>query len=324
MYTPIPDLLQTVKPGRTIEGASAVLLPFLADGGIDEAGFQNLVKRTFDAGLIPAVNMDTGYVNLLEDSQRAHILRLTEEVAEGRPFIAGAFVEGKTGDVFTLYKEQIGLIHKSGGTPIIFPCSATKSIDATELVSLFRKIGEICPKFLGFELGEMFVPFGRIFDLEIIRQLMQIPTLTGIKHSSLERELEWERLALRDQVRPDFRIYTGNDLAIDLVMYGSDYLLGLSAFYPEAFALRDALWKKQDSGFFQLNDLIQYLGFLVFRTPVPGYKHNAAQFLHLRGLIKSNRTHPQAVSRPDADKAILADILQRLDRMVAAYQPRIA
>ena len=32
-------------------------------------------------------------------------------------------------------------------------------------------------------------------------------------------------------------VLTGNDLAIDMVMYGSDYLLGLSTFAPEAFAL---------------------------------------------------------------------------------------
>jgi len=324
MSTAIPQLLKVIRPGRTIEGASAVLLPFLPDDRIDEESFRTLVQRTLSAGLTPAVNMDTGYINLLEDDQRVHVLSLTQKVAQGRPFIAGAFIEGKTGDPFVLYREQIQLIHQAGGTPIIFPCSATKRISEKELVILFRKLGEICPQFLAFELGEMFVPFGRIFDLATVSELMKIPSLTGMKHSSLERELEWERLALRDKVRPDFRIYTGNDLAVDLVMYGSDYLLGLSAFYPEAFALRDLLWKKEDPGFYQLNDLIQYLGFLAFRPAVPGYKHNAAQFLHLRGLIKTNRTHPKAVTRPESDVLLLADILARLDKMVAAYQPRVA
>src|SRR5690606_32421288 len=113
----------------------------------------------------------------------------------------------------------------------------------------------------GFELGEMFAPFGQIYDLETMRELMEIPQLKGAKHSSLNRELEWQRLNLRDEIRPDFKIYTGNDLAIDLVCYGSDYLLGLSAFCPEAFALRDKLWQQNDSRFYGLNDLIQYLGF---------------------------------------------------------------
>ena len=65
--------------------------------------------------------------------------------------------------------------------------------------------------------------------------------------------------------RPDFRVFTGNDLAIDMVMYGSDYLLGLSTFAPDVFAKRDAAWAAGDPAFYELNDLLQYLGFLAFR-----------------------------------------------------------
>ncbi len=55
-------------------------------------------------------------------------------------------------------------------------------------------------------------------------------------------------------------MYAGNDLAIDMVMYGSDYLLGLSTFAPDAFALRDHHWASGDERFFELNDVLQYLG----------------------------------------------------------------
>jgi dihydrodipicolinate synthase/N-acetylneuraminate lyase len=87
----------------------------------------------------------------------------------------------------------------------------------------------------------MFAPFGTVYSLELFERLLQIPGLLGIKHSSLDRAQEWQRLDLRDRLRPDFKVYTGNDLAIDMVVYGSDYLLGLSSFAPEAFALRDRL-----------------------------------------------------------------------------------
>ena len=70
----------------------------------------------------------------------------------------------------------------------------------------------------------------------------------GTKHSSLDRMLEWERLRLRDETRPDFMVLTGNDLGIDMVMYGSDYLLGLSTFAPDLFAKRDAMWACRRSG----------------------------------------------------------------------------
>jgi hypothetical protein len=120
-------------------------------------------------------------------------------------------------------------------------------------------------------------------------------------------------LALRDRLRPEFRIYTGNDLAIDMVFYGSDYLLGLSAFHVEAFALRDRLWAAGDARAVGVNDLLQYLGQLAFRAPVPAYKHSAAQFLHARGLIATDRQHPKSPWRPESDVAILADIRDRLD-----------
>ena len=96
-------------------------------------------------------------------------------------------------------------------------------------------------------------------------------------------------------------VLTGNDLAIDMVMYGSDYLLGLSAFAPDAFARRDAYWRDGDPRFHQLNDVLQYLGAFSFRAPVPAYKHDAAMFLTQRGWIDSDAPHPAAPTRPEAD-----------------------
>jgi len=114
---------------------------------------------------------------------------------------------------------------------------------------------------------------------------MDIPEIKGMKHSSLDRLVELERLTLRDAHRPDFRIYTGNDLGINMIEYGSDYLLGLASFAPEKFAERDRLWESGDPGYYALSDALQYLGNVAFRDPVPAYKHSAAVFLHLTGRI---------------------------------------
>jgi dihydrodipicolinate synthase/N-acetylneuraminate lyase len=311
---PIPSL----KPCRPIEGISAVLLPFREDGAVDFTAFAQLVERTWSAGLTPAVNMDTGYSNLLTRDERAEILGLVNSLARGRRFVAGAFIEGEAGDPVRLYRRECNAIQCAGGLPILFPCSALKPLSGAQLVDVFRGVAGECDEFLGFELGEMFVPFGRIWDLDTYRALLDLPQLKGAKHSSLSRELEWERLAVRDARRPDFKVYTGNDLAIDLVMWGSDYLLGLSAFHVEAFAARDRLWAAGDPRFHELNDWLQYLGMFAFRAPVPAYKHTCAQFLHLRGLIASPEPHPRSARRPDGDVAILEPIACRLDALVAA------
>lgn len=306
-----------IQPGRKTEGISAVLLAFSNDGKIDFDSFAQNVKRTLDAGLSPAVNMDTGYTNFLTPDERRQVLKATREVCAGKSFVASAFVEGLEGDPLRLYQQAVAEIQIADGTPILFQCSTFKKLERIQLVEFYKSVAASCEKMLAFELGEMFAPFGQIYSLEIIRDLMQIPQIVGIKHSSLNRELERKRLALRDEVRPGFKIYTGNDLAIDMVMYGSDYLLGLSAFAPEAFAARDKLWAQSDPRFYELNDLLQYLGFFAFRPPVPAYKHTAAQFLKLRGRIKSDVPHPKALRRPESDVEILRDISERLERMMA-------
>jgi len=310
--------LPPLKPRRRIEGISAVLLPFRPDGTTDFDAFARLVERTWIAGLTPAVNMDTGYTHLLTREERADILGLVNSLARGRRFIAGAFIEGQAGDPIRLYRTEANTIQCAGGTPILFPCSAVKSLSGARLVAVFRAVAVECEEFLGFELGEMFVPFGRIWDLETFRALLDIPQLKGAKHSSLSRELEWQRLMVRDAQRPDFKVYTGNDLAIDLVMWGSDYLLGLSAFHVEAFAARDRLWEQGDTRFYELNDWLQYLGMLGFRAPVPAYKHTCAQFLHLRGLIASSEPHPRSARRPETDLALLEPLAHKLDALVSA------
>jgi 4-hydroxy-tetrahydrodipicolinate synthase len=141
---------------------------------------------------------------------------------------------------------------------------------------------------------------------------LDIPEIKGMKHSSLDRLIELKRLALRDARRPEFRIYTGNDLGIDMIEYGPDYLLGLATFAPEKFAERDGLWETGDPGYYALSDALQYLGNVAFRAPVPAYKHSAAVFLHLAARIPSDLTHPKNPRRADWEAEILRDCALRL------------
>ncbi len=297
---------------------SAILLPFESNGDVDWVGLRNHIIRTLDAGLVPAVNMDTGYANLIDEATRIRVLEETQAIAGGRMFVAGAFVGDRPGAVFNFeaYLAQIDSIQLHAGTPVIFQSFGLTGLPDGELIGAYERIGAATQQFIGFELGTMFAPFGRIYSLDVYRELIQVPQCMGAKHSSLDRSLEWQRLAVRDEVRPEFHVFTGNDLAIDMVIYGSDYLLGLSTMAPDLFAKRDKMWELGDAEFFHLNDILQYLGFFAFRDPVPAYKNTAAQWLHLRGWIASNRTHPRSPSRPDSDIAILKTILQQCERYI--------
>lgn len=309
----IADWQAKKRPGRVVEGLAACLLPFEVEGAIAEGAFREAVARTEEAGLGCAVNMDTGYANYISAAERTAVLRwTTETLGSGRPFAAGAFVEGQEGELVDLYRVQMDEVASFGGTPVIFQTTRIHDWERQRVIDLYATICAPYQSVIGFELGRVFAPFGRIYEEETIRGLMAIPSLKGIKHSSLSRGEELKRLALRDEVRPDFKIYTGNDLGIDMIEYGSDYLLGLAAFCPEKFAERDRLWAEEDEGYYELADALQYLGNVGFRAPVPAYKHSCAVFQHLLGRIPSSEPHPQCPRRPEWEPEILRDCASRL------------
>ena len=301
-------------PGRTITGMSAVLLPFDGAGSIDWRAFEAHVARTAAAGLTPAVNMDTGYVQLLDEPTRDKVLDVTAATV-GSDFVAGAFVADEAGESFDVggYLDAAGRVQAHGATPMIFPSHGLNQGSDDEWLGRFAQIGGELDRFFAFELGTMFVPYGKIVSLDTYRGLLEIASCAGAKHSSLHRKPEWDRLAVRDELRPDFLVLTGNDLAIDMVMYGSDYLLGLSTFAPDLFGLHDRMWATGDEAFYELNDLLQYLGFYTFRDPVPAYRHSAAMVFELRGWATSDEVPAGAPRRDPSDRAVLADLVERLE-----------
>jgi 4-hydroxy-tetrahydrodipicolinate synthase len=260
-----------------------------------------------------AVNMDTGYVNYLSESEKRDVLRWTAEaLGNNVAFVAGAYIENQTGDTAALYRKQMDMIVQAGGIPILFQTARLHGLSSKEQAAIYQAACKGYPHVLAFELGTMFAPNGEIFDEDTVRRLMDIPEIKGMKHSSLDRLVELQRLALRDANRPDFRIYTGNDLGINMIEYGSDYLLGLASFAPEKFAERDRLWETGDPAYYELSDDLQYLGNVAFRPPVPAYKHSAAVFLHSTGRIPTDQVHPKNLKRPAWEREILRDCARRL------------
>lgn len=305
---------QRVKPNRHIHSIVAALLPW-TPAGVAWKAWETQLERIVGLGMVPAINMDTGHVNLLDPQTRTEILGRAKSLLKGVRFVAGAYLGDAPGSAFDLaaYQKAMDEIQCHGGLPIVFPSHGLGTLHGAALVKAHEAMGAGCDGFYGFELSQAFVPFGRIYQIEEFEGLLGIASLKGAKHSSLSRIKEWERLVVRDRVRPDFQVFTGNDLAIDMVCYGSDYLLGLAAFAPDLFALRDRWWLVGDERFYELNDALQYLGAFAFRDPVPAYKHSAIQFWKVRGWVDDDRPAPGAPARPDSDRAVLATLWKRLE-----------
>jgi Protein of unknown function (DUF993) len=240
-----------------------------------------------------------------------------EALGTDTPFVAGAYIEGQDGEVVSLYRRQMEAIVDSGARPILFQTARLHGKSASEKIAVYAAAARGYEKVLAFELGRMFAPNGEIFDRETFLGIMNIPEIIGIKHSSLDRVTELERLVMRDERRPDFRIYTGNDLGINMIEYGSDYLLGLATFAPEKFAERDRMWETGDAGYYALSDALQHLGNVAFRSPVPAYKHSAAVFLRYAGRIPSSLTHARSPQRPEWEAEAMRECAKRLGLEVA-------
>ena len=101
-------------------------------------------------------------------------------------------------------------IQRYGGTPVIFQSyGLVEQPPSRDHRLRMPKLGGYCPQFIAFELGTMFAPFGKIYDLDTYAGLLSVPQCIGAKHSSLSRELEWQRLQLRDRRAPGFQSVHG-------------------------------------------------------------------------------------------------------------------
>src|SRR5690242_622502 len=152
----IESMMKRRKLRRAVQGIAAALLPFEADGRVAVEAFQRHLLATQGAGLMNAVNMDTGYVNYLSDAEKCEVLRWTREaLGAGVPFVAGAYIEGQRGDVVALYRREMQRIAEFGGVPILFQTARLHGKSALEKAAAYREICRGFPRVLAFELGPM-------------------------------------------------------------------------------------------------------------------------------------------------------------------------
>ena len=105
----LESFIERRKLRRKVQGIAAALLPFEFDGRVAVEAFQRHLVATQRAGLMNAVNMDTGYVNYLNDGEKQNVLRWTREaLGADVPFVAGAYIESQSGDVVPLYRREDG------------------------------------------------------------------------------------------------------------------------------------------------------------------------------------------------------------------------
>jgi hypothetical protein len=170
-------------------------MPFAADGQVAVEAFQNHLLVTHRAGLMNAVNMDTGYVNYLSDTEKRDVLRWTREaLGKDVPFVSGAYIEDQSGEAVALYRREREVIASFGGIPLLFQTSRLHGKSGKEKAAIYQQVCREYPQVLAFELGKMFAPNGEILDQETFRRLLDIPETKGVKRQVYGQNLRNPRL----------------------------------------------------------------------------------------------------------------------------------
>jgi dihydrodipicolinate synthase/N-acetylneuraminate lyase len=313
---PFTLALRHLTPGRTIDGVAALPVWLGVSRRLDLAGLAARIEATFAAGLTPAVNLHAGAVDVLGPEERTDILTTAAGVARGRRFIAGTRPTTDAAPLSVRYGRAVDAIARQGGTPLLLPIRELATLDGDALAYLWR---QATAGHRGVLIVEMAGEFGMAADPyspDVVTRLTDVGSLGGLVHATLDRAAEWARVEARDITRPEFRIYSGHERALDMVSYGSDYLLAGAGCAPEAFAARDRAWRAGDSLAFDLNDVLQAAGSLMFRAPIGAARHAALQWLHARGVLDAPVPVPGVALRPESDLALYRELAARLDRLL--------
>lgn len=318
LHHPLTLALRHLTPSRTIHGCAALPVWQGPAGRLDLAGLAERLQATFTAGLTPAVNLYGGSVDRLGCDQRTDILTTAAGVARGRRFIAGTRPTEDAAPLSVRYGRAVDAVVRQGGTPLLLPIRELVALDGDALIHLWRQATAGHRGVLVIEMAEAFEMPAPPYSADVVARLLDISSLGGLVHASLDRGAEWARVDARDIARPDFRIYSGNERALDMVAYGSDYLLATAGAAPEAFAARDRAWRAGQPIGFELNDVLQVLGTLFYREPMAGARHAVLQWLQARDVVRHATPVAGIPSRPDSDLAIYREIAARLDSLLAS------
>ena len=309
-------------PGRRPIGLAPVLLPFDEHGGIDWDGFAHLLGLTVDSGLVPLVNTGPGAADVLGASERAEVLATVGAAMGGRRFVSGVRAEPAVDGSFDPAKlaGAVEAVSRYNGVPALLPSPALAALGPDEALGLLAWMGEWCDRLIAVDLPPERWPGGRRWGLDDFTAILDQPRCVGLVDGSWSRQAEWDRIRRRDDVRPDFRLYSANALGIDQVMFGADHAVDLAAAVPDALADRDEAWATDDPGVVERHDALQALATLVFRPPVSAARHSLAIVLRLRGSLTHDRVHPDLPRRPDLK--VEADLLApALDRLGLSQSP---
>ena len=195
----------------------AMVTPFDKEGNIDGQAIRQIVGFLKDQqvdGLYLTGSTGEGF--LMSPEERKQVIEITAEAADGTlPFIvhAGAIGTKVTIDL-ARHAEACGAAAVSSVPPFYW------KFGPENIEKYYREIAE------SVEVPVIMynIALAGVMDLSTIRRMAEIPNVRGIKYTA---PTQFEMLELREQLGPDFVIYSGSDeMAMSGLGYGADGIIG--------------------------------------------------------------------------------------------------
>ena len=307
---------------------AAAYLPWNRFGqDIDWGGFENVLRRIWNAGAIPVVNADTGFsFHPSVEPRKGEILRWIQSHFPNKPYVAAIKPPASKVQVF----DDAAVVAYSADIQEALDCGATEfmvmispglvTLQQQELIDAYAKF--VLPEGRGIlhELTSEFVPFGRQFTPFEFFGIMTLPGFGASKTSDLFSDCMNPRMGLKaSSVMKGARVLSGVDYKVEEAFRICDgVLMGAATIWPELYVLAAKLYNiglNDQRLMWRFETLVRNLQSVAahqFRPytgfsdafDVGGYRHLTAMYLMVQGTIpcSDQPANTQAQhQRPDSE-----------------------
>ncbi len=305
----------------------AVPVPFRATGEIDAAAQGRYVAyMSREPAVGVAVWAHTGRgLNLTRD-QRVQVLRAWSE-GLGRKKIVVAGVGGsprRTPDFSAFVASSLDMARDAlaGGAQAFLvhpPLAFREAADSAELILDYHKqLASLrAPLILFYLYG---AAGGIAYSPEVLRQLLAIPQVLGIKLATLDSVVTFQNIAnVLAEEFPQKLLITGEDrfLGYSLMCGARAALIGMGAACTSLqHNLMRAYFEERANEFLTLSKTVDRLSQVIFVSPMEGYIRRMLWALVHLGVLGHESAHdPWGPELPESEFAALGDTLRSLGEL---------
>jgi 4-hydroxy-tetrahydrodipicolinate synthase len=287
-------------------------------GEVDEEGLRRYLRWLLPQGIVGlAVNVDTGEGPHLQPEERARVIEVAVEEANGQAAVIAGVMGASTAQSV---RGAADAAAAGADAVMVFPTGAFlgEPVDAELIYRYHAAIAEAVdvPQVL-FQLQPALS--GVIYGGEVIRRLAEIPNVVAIKEASFDARVFVETVRVLERLERKISLLTGNDNFIyeSFVLGAEGALIGFGTLVTD---LQVEIHRACTDGRFEearcIWERILPLEEVVFGPPVRNYRARTKEALMMLGVLENSYVRPPLLSISEKEKQKVRVELDKLGLLV--------